>query len=373
MQGAQAVYIHIPFCARRCYYCSFISYGCLHSSHLTDYLQALIREIKQSPTLLPLSSLYIGGGTPSLLEPQHLRDILRCFNFSADCEISMEANPESLSFNKLSGYRRLGVNRLSIGMQSLNDNELHMLGRAHNAKEACRAVNEAKACGFDNVNIDLIYGLPGQASSDFTRSLRRALELAPQHISLYALSLEKDCYLSKEIESGRVREILADEATNCYEEAGELLAKRGYVQYEISNWARPSFECRHNLTYWQQNKWSAYGLASYAFNGCCRISNCTDLDSYIGRLCVGESAIGDIEKISKDDLLAEGIILALRLNKGADLGYLSKRYETDAMAKYKSAITFSLEAGLLEQEGCIIKLTSRGRLLSNEVFWRFLP
>ena len=369
----QAAYIHIPFCLRRCHYCSFVSYDEKHILYIDHYLMALQQEINEHPVSAPLNSLYIGGGTPSLLQPKQVKDLVDRFTLAPMCEVTMEANPGTLSHHKLTGYLQAGINRLSIGIQSFNDDELGLLGRLHNAQEAQEAVLLAKAAGFRNINIDLMYGLPGQKTAAFRRSLRKALKLEPTHLSLYALSLEENCQLWQQTESGQIKSLSADGAAVCYEEAGRLLHLGGYQQYEISNWALPAFTCQHNLNYWQQGLWAAYGLAACAFNGRMRTVNEQDLKSYIRRINDSKSAVQDTEEIKTEDLLAEGLILALRLNTGADLEYFSAKYGLDVAVRYKKTIKQCCEAALMEQQGALIRLTARGRLLSNEVFWRFLP
>jgi len=376
--GAQAVYIHIPFCQKRCYYCSFVSYEGLWNIRADDYMQSLKNDIKARPPGRKLKSLYFGGGTPSLLDVDELASVINCLSSYAslheDAEATLEANPGTLNLEKLAGYRRLGINRLSIGVQSFDDALLKKIGRIHTAKQAIEAVKLSYAAGFSNVSIDLMYGIPGQNLKNFASSLHQAIRLGLQHISLYGLTVGEDSLYHQEILNGNMVPIDEDLMASCYIYASRLLAEHGYLQYEISNWAKEGYKSKHNMAYWQQGTWLGYGCAAYSFDGQYRYTVSEDINSYIDSVLTdGTPFFKEKEEVSQEELLSEGIILALRLNEGAKFTYFKEKYGIDLAEKYADIIETVGQAGLLEVNQDGIVLTERGRLLSNEVFWRFLP
>jgi oxygen-independent coproporphyrinogen-3 oxidase len=372
-----ALYIHVPFCRRKCSYCSFVSYA-YREADIPSYLQALQKELARRAGGELVRSVYFGGGTPSLLTVQQLGDLIATigsiFRVNRAAEISIEANPGTVNREYLAAIRELGVNRLSLGVQSLQDSELERLGRIHTADEAREAIRQARDAGFDNLNIDLIYGLPGQTLSDWRRTLDEAIVMRPEHLSLYALTLEEDTPMREAIEAASLPGLDPDAAADQYELAGELLAANGYGHYEISNWATAGRECRHNLTYWRNLPYIGAGVAAHS---CCdghRLANTGSLDEYLAGFS-GESwpAPEMDEEISPELALAETVILGLRLCEGIDPDDIYRRSEVDITARYRRPIEAMVGAGLLEQPGGRLRLTPRGRLLSNEVFWRFLP
>ncbi len=377
MSDVAALYIHIPFCKRKCKYCSFISFD----SRINDtpvYIDALNKELELRMGDYRIESVYVGGGTPSLLSPEQITDILttarKFYRIDYDAEISLEANPVTINLKYLSDIKAAGINRISIGIQSFNNNELSMLGRIHSSEDALNSIKDARSSGFRNLNIDLIYGLPGQTVGDWKDNLLKAIELDPEHISLYALTLEPEEVLFKEIEAGKLPEICADTAASQYELAEELLQKHGYVHYEISNWAKPGRECRHNLVYWQGGEYLGAGVAAHSYLGKRRSANTGDMDKYIDALAQNILPPQDVDEIIDPELeIAESIILGLRLCNGINLNDFEKRCGIDIIKGYKHRIDELSCYGLIEYDNVNIKLTPRGRLLGNEVFWRFLP
>jgi len=355
-----ALYLHIPFCRRKCRYCSFVSYA-HREADIPAYVNTLKHELAQKAGGEHVGSIYFGGGTPSLLPAESLGDLLDTIRSSFDldetAEITIEANPGTVDQTYLAAIRKLGVNRLSLGVQSLNDRELEMLGRIHTAGEAIEAVSAARSAGF-NLNLDFIYGLPGQTPEDWQATLTGALEMGPEHLSLYALSLEPETPLYKAVENKQLPAINPDITADQYELAEKLLEQRGYRHYEISNWAMPGKECRHNLVYWHNEPYLGIGVAAHSHVGSRRFANTTSLDKYLG----GNLSPEMDEAISPDLELAETAILGLRLDEGID-----------ASPNYQKQVEEMTGVGLLEQADGRIKLTERGRLLGNEVFWRFLP
>jgi oxygen-independent coproporphyrinogen-3 oxidase len=263
---------------------------------------------------------------------------------------------------------------LSLGIQSLSDHELATLGRIHTAAEARDAIRYARASGFDNLNLDFIYGLPGQALSDWEHTLDDVLAMEPEHISLYALTLETDTPMSALIKKGSLPEIDPDICADQYELAEDKLAAHGYTHYEISNWARPGRTCRHNLTYWHNLPYLGIGAAAHSCIGGRRFANTSDIDKYIAHFTENKSLRPELdEEINPALEFAETVILGLRLDEGINADYLQHRFGRDLLADYGRQVEEMAGAGLLEHSNGHIRLTRRGRLLSNEVFWRFLP
>lgn len=377
MTADLALYIHIPFCRRRCGYCSFISFDS-RGDDIELYLRALKTDIAHHAGNERLTSIYFGGGTPSLLSVEQLAGVLGAVShsFSVDetAEISMEANPGTIDEGYLSAVRELGINRLSLGAQSLDERELRLLGRIHTKTEARESIRFARSAGFDNVNFDLIYGLPGQSVQDWRSTLEEMLTLAPEHLSLYSLTLEPEAPMWRALKDGYLPDIDPDIAAGQYEFAEDLLAAGGYRHYEISNWAKEGYECRHNLTYWQNKPYLGVGVAAHSWLGNHRLASTGDIDEYLASFASGASLLPEMdEEISPELELAETVILGLRLGSGIGIDNINNRFSIDLMAHYGRTIREMTDSGLLEFAGGRLVLTRRGRLLSNEVFWRFLP
>jgi oxygen-independent coproporphyrinogen III oxidase len=372
-----ALYIHVPFCRRKCPYCSFVSYD-YRGDDIPLYLNALKRELKQRAGGEHVPSVFFGGGTPSLLPAKDISDILSLINtlFNVDkaAEITLEANPGTVDEAYLTAVRKLGVNRLSLGVQSLNDRELVLLGRIHNAAQARDAVRFARSAGFDNLSLDLIYGLPGQTLDGWQHSLDEALALKTEHLSLYGLTLEEDTPMWTAISQGFLPALDPDLSADMYELAEDKLADSRYEHYEISNWARRGLECRHNLTYWCTLPYIGAGAAAHSCINGHRLANTKDLDKYMDYYSGKKPPLPELdEEISPELELAETIILGLRLVAGINSDEVNSRFGIDILAHYHRQIEEVTGAGLMEQIGRRLRLTRRGRLLSNEVFWRFLP
>jgi oxygen-independent coproporphyrinogen III oxidase len=372
-----ALYVHFPFCRRRCRYCSFVSYEG-READIPAYLNVLKKEIEDCSGDERAYSIYFGGGTPSLLTAGQIGDVLATvrsrFTVADTAEITIEANPGTVSLAFLTGIRKLGVNRLSLGVQSLKDAELTLLGRIHNSAQAKEALLLARKSGSDNVNLDLIYGLPGQSLSDWRESLDMALAMAPEHLSLYALTLEVGTPLWQAVEERQLPVIDPDVTADQYELAEDVLSAHGYRHYEISNWARPGRECRHNLVYWRNRSYLGFGVAAHSYRDGHRLANTDSLDAYLAAFSRGtltEKAMN--EPISHELHLAETVILGLRLDEGINVEKITGQYGVDFQERYRRPLREMNDLGLLECSGGNLRLTRRGRLLSNEVFWRFLP
>ena len=350
-----------------------------------------------------MPTVFIGGGTPSLLEGEaigRILDIVReRYALNADAEITLEANPESVSVERLRAYRAAGVNRLSIGVQSLDEGELHFLDRLHDGEGARRAVAAARAAGFDNVNVDLIFGLPGQPSSGWERTLEGAIAMEPDHVSCYALTVEEGTPLAARVASGSVAEAEADPdvAAEMGEATEQRLSAAGYAQYEISNYARPGKACRHNLVYWRHDEYLGLGPGAHGFVDGVRYAVERSPGRYIGVLRDGSVALRQAglvprspfdrlrmngrqlpspavvsrEEVDEETAALDTLTLGLRLNEGVVAAEFARRYPT-AWERYRPAVEWSKGVGLAEEVDGRLRLTSRGRRLSNEVFVRLL-
>lgn len=371
------LYVHIPFCRHKCSYCSFVSYQS-RETDIAVYLCALKAELAQRVDGRPMRSIYFGGGTPSLLSPEQLEDILAAIAsltaVDKAAEITIEANPGTLDAAYLTAVRGLGVNRLSLGAQSMNNRELDLLGRIHKAAEVQEAVHCARSAGFENLNLDLIYGLPGQGLADWQRTLDEAVAMMPEHLSLYALTLEVETPMWRAIKEKSLPDIDPDLSADQYEMAEDLLAAHGYRHYEISNWAEEGRECRHNMVYWQNRPYLGVGVAAHSWLDGHRMANTGNLDEYLAAFAGKRPLLPDMDEVIGLDLeLAETVILGLRLEAGVDINSLKNRFGIDVLSYYSQPIREMVDSGLMKHTGEYIRLTRRGRLLSNEVFWRILP
>lgn len=390
MSQAIGLYLHIPFCRRKCAYCDFNSYGGLDGL-IPEYVSALVREIELwSDQGLVAATLYIGGGTPSLLSANQLRLMTeaagRHFGLFTGAEVSIEANPGTAGKGWFEAARRLGVSRASLGIQSFCDDELRLLGRIHSADEARTAFSATRQAGFDNVNLDLIYGLPGQTLFRWQESLDAALRLAPEHLSLYCLTLEESTPLARRVARGELPAPDPDQAADMYLRADEALGLAGYQHYEISNWALPGKECQHNLLYWHNKPYLGLGAGGHSSWGGYRFHNTALPDSYIWQVAQLRPAQGEAsdvlcsrspvagkEAIPRDLEMAETVVLGLRLVEGVSLGDFSGRFGVQLTEAYGRQIQELQALGLAELGDGHLRLTPRGRLLGNEAFWRFLP
>ena len=371
------LYVHIPFCQSRCLYCDFNTYAGLEGL-FEGYVRALIQEMALvGPARV--RTVYIGGGTPTALPLSHLAQILDAvhatFALEKDAEITMEANPGTVDAGTLAHLRERGVNRLSLGVQSFLDDELRLLGRIHTADQAAAAVGAARRAGFENVGLDLIYGLPGQATTAWQFSLDRALALQPQHLSLYALSVEVGTPLAAAIARGHLPAPDPDLAAEMYETATEINAAAGYRHYEISNWARTLGHCcHHNLIYWRNEPYLGLGAGAHSWRGGRRWANVAAPDEYVARLQQGGTAMDREEKISPELEMGEMMMMGLRLvEEGVPWDRFRRHFDLEARQRFEPQIAELVDLGLLETNGERARLSPRGRLLGNQVFGLFLP
>lgn len=396
------LYVHIPFCVKKCSYCDFLSFTSAKSTQM-NYADALIREIEfYGPQMddYTVNTIYIGGGTPSWLDEDKMVEIIDAiytyFDVSPGAEVSMECNPGTITASKLDKYRKVGVNRLSIGLQSADDDELKILGRVHTFEEFVKTYEMARKAGFANINVDLISGVPYQTAEKFLHTLQKVVRLRPEHISAYSLMIEKgtpfyDLYKSDAAkqESGMPTEILPteDEVYRIYKMTQQYLAKAGYEQYEISNYAHPGFECEHNIGYWTRENYLGLGLGAASLVENVRYSNTTDLDQYM-EICqdikwvdymqdeadfvTGTNLHASVEAVSRKAQMEEFMFLGLRMNCGVTRAKFQNTFGISIDGIYKNVFDYLKAEGLLNMcEGKIV-LTERGMDLSNFVLAQFL-
>ena len=385
-----ALYVHIPFCTAKCGYCDFNSYEGLEHV-VPDYTPALIREAALwAPAArdLRVETVFFGGGTPSLTSIEDLEAIVAAlrehYDVAPDAEWTLEANPSELTRQHLEGLRASGINRLSMGVQSMHEDELRMLDRQHSPERVVQAVDDARAAGFDNLNLDLIFGLIEQPMERWQQTLERVLDFDPEHLSCYALTVEPGTALYYQVAKGLLPEPDPDVAAEQFEWTRDRLARTGYRHYEISNWAKPGRECRHNLVYWHADPYLGLGAGARSFFLDRRLANVDAPSRYVEavnasyeqRVATGRSTMGQVsggETPDDETLRADAMILGLRLLEGVDAAGFAERFGVTAEQAFGTAIERHTRLGLLEYAEGRYRLTDRGLLLANEVFADLLP
>jgi oxygen-independent coproporphyrinogen-3 oxidase len=397
------LYIHIPFCSAICNYCNF-NRGLFDGALKARYVEALVREIASpagsargyaepggeasalaragggAPAPVEDSraadTIYFGGGTPSLLEPDEVRRIIdacrQAYDLSEDAEVTLEANPESVTTERLAAFRRAGVNRLSFGVQSFADEELRRLSRLHSAARARDAYREARTAGFDNISLDLMVWLPGQAIPEWLRSVDAAIELEPDHMSLYLLEVYPNAPLKEEMARSRWSQAPDEDAASMYMEAMERLEAAGLEQYEISNVARAGRRSRHNLKYWSDGDWLGFGCGAHSTRDGVRWRNVSATEDYLTRIARGVSAAVDLRRLSSRERLGDALFTGLRLASGVDLEAIGKRYGVDVWERYGRELEPFLESGVLTRMDGRLALTRQGMLVAHEVMLVFV-
>lgn len=372
------LYIHIPFCAAICNYCNF-NRGLFDADLKRRYVDALVAEIRASARASDpevADTVYFGGGTPSLLSGDDVARIVgacrESFALAADTEVTLEANPETVSVETLHAFRDAGVNRLSFGVQSLRDDELVRLSRLHGAARARAALDEARKAGFDNVSLDLMMWLPQQATSEWLESVDGAIALAPEHVSLYMLEVYPNAPLRDEMARAQWSQAPDEDAEAMYLTAMERFERAGLQQYEISNVARVGRESRHNVKYWADGEWFGFGCGAHATRDGVRWKNVSATTDYIGRTLAGESTRTDVRRLSPDERLGDALFTGLRLVAGLDLDAVGRRYDVDVMARFGADLQPFMDEGLLQVADGRLRLTRRGMLLANEIMAVFV-
>jgi len=383
------VYIHIPFCIKKCDYCDFISYPNLNK--VKDYVKALLLEIElkshsiNNPNSLDkesqdkkyiVSSIYIGGGTPNLLDTSDINSILcECkehLTVAEDAELSIELNPCKMSKSYLAELNNIGINRISIGIQSLDDSLLNILGRRHNSETARQTLIWGLETGFDSVNVDLIYGIPTQTMKVWKDTLQEICLLKPEHISLYSLAIESPTPIYDKIQKGAIMPLADDEVADMYEEGFYVLFSNGYSRYEISNFSLPSMQCRHNLGYWQLNEYIGFGVSSHSYFDGYRYRNNTSLERYLENAINRDWMQFDKEYQDEKTMAMYLLILGLRLDVGIDLAHIQNMMGIDIMKHYGDKISLLLNNNMLVLDRDRIKLAEGFTFISNTILQEFV-
>jgi oxygen-independent coproporphyrinogen III oxidase len=374
---AAGVYLHIPFCKSRCSYCDFATDVYRTSDAVEDYVEALCSEISgfaiAGGNARSIDTVYFGGGTPSLLMPRQVGRILNVvqekFSISEDPEITMEMNPATVTPASLKEYKRLGVDRASFGVQTFDDTELKRLARGHDAQDARDTFGMLRDAGFDNVSFDLIAGLPRQTLSDWEHNLDKALTLSPEHLSLYLLEIHEGTPLAEQIKTHRQPVPDEDIAAEMYETMIDKVTAAGFRQYEISNFAKPGFESRHNSKYWRLDPVFGFGVSAHSYDGSQRYANDRDTAAYVKK--IGDAGTAEVTRETIDQA-SEFVFLGLRLTEGVDLEKYKNRFDRDLLSEHAHEIERINDAGLIEVFELRLRLTRRGMLFSNEVFQAFV-
>ncbi len=372
------LYVHIPFCIKKCKYCDFKSFE-LHKSEKQRYLKYLKKEMylyKEDIASEKMSSIFIGGGTPSVLNSQEIKELFDSikenFNIDDNAEITMECNPGTLTLEKLKMMRNCGVNRLSIGLQAVQNKHLEYIGRVHTYEIFEKNYRQAIEVGFDNINIDLMYALPNQSREDWIESLEKVVNLNPTHISAYSLILEEDTKLFEMHEKNEFKLLDEDTDIEMYEYTIDYLNNNGYRQYEISNYAKEGFECKQNILYWKCEKYIGLGLSSSGFLNDTRYNNFSDMKKYEEMISNKMKPIESKEKLNTKDEIEESVFLGLRMNEGIKFDDFERKYKFNFKEEYKEEIKKLKELQLIDADDNSMKLTQKGREISNSVFVEFM-
>ncbi|MDF2822331.1 MAG: coproporphyrinogen oxidase [Clostridiales bacterium] len=373
-----SIYIHIPFCIKKCNYCDFISFpicsGSKYLEKIENYIDVLKKEIASfNGAEYIVKSIFIGGGTPTSIEAHYIEEIDQTIrntfsNIDNNLEYSMEANPATLNEEKLKVYKQIGINRLSMGLQATDNNLLKGLGRLHTYEEFVQNYKLAREFGFSNINIDLMSGIPDLTLDVWKQTLETIVELNPEHISAYSLIIEENTplyyqYLRNEL-------ILADEDSErqMYYATKEILETAGYNRYEISNYSRVNFECYHNKTYWKLNEYLGFGIAAASLINGKRIKNTENIEKYI----LGENLVDEVEQQTIEDEIEEYMFLGLRMTEGINKQNFKNRFDKSVEDIYKDVIDYFVQLELLEDTKYILKLTTKGIDVSNQIFEKLI-
>lgn len=373
------IYTHIPFCKQKCNYCDFYSIKWNDESE-NKFVEAVLKEINNYKTKLNnnyiVDTIFFGGGTPTIVKPENLDRIMKSLNEIIEIdkisEISMEANPNTLTLEKLKAYKEIGINRLSIGIQSLNDEILKKIGRLHNSEEALGAIDRARKAGFENINADVMFNIPGQSVKDIKDTISKIIEKGVKHISFYSLKLEDGTPMYSMEKNKKI--VMPDEEIEreMYYAGREIMEKNNLFQYEISNFAEEGYECRHNLKYWNQEEYIGLGPSAHSFLDDIRYSNPSDLKLYCENSYSNNFERIVQEELSKDDLMFEYIMLRLRLTEGINVNDFKNKFSIDINEIYKKQINYLVKNSLLEINEGFICLTKNGMDISNFVIEEFM-
>lgn len=379
MKKELELYIHIPFCVKKCLYCDFLS-GPQSKQVIDAYVTALIREIKaHSETTRVVTSIFLGGGTPSILEATHIQQIFvalrEVFQISTDAEITIEANPGTITHEKLKTYKQVGINRISFGLQSANNEELKLLGRIHTFEEFLDGYRLARECGFNNINVDLISAIPKQTLQSWEETLRKVATLGPEHISAYSLIVEEGTPFFAIYGEGGPKECdlpSEEEERAIYYRTEEILKEAGYDRYEISNYAKAGKECKHNLRYWERKDYLGLGLGASSLMDNIRYNNTENLIEYIEHSATLKIITCNKERLTTKEQMEEFVFLGMRKMEGVSRRDFRENFGVSIEECYGQGIKQMLADGLVEESGEYLRLTSKGIDVSNYVFVEIL-
>lgn len=378
MKKSVSLYIHIPFCKAKCYYCDFNSFPC-RNELIPAYFNALKKELIQYENQLKnykISTIFIGGGTPSVVDSNNIYQLMLLlkenFDIDKDSEVTIESNPGTLTSEKLDTYIESGVNRLSIGLQAVQDRLLKTLGRTHGLQEFTTGYNLALKAGFKNINVDLIFGIPNQTLDDWNETLDYVIKSNPTHLSCYSLKIEDNTVFGEKMNSGEITPVTDELDRKMYWNSIEILKEKKYHHYEISNFSKEGFSCKHNLVYWKGLEYIGIGAGSHSFFNNIRYNNVVSIDKYIDNINKNISIKENKELIDKEDRISEYMILGLRLTDGINIENFKKRFKMEISEVYNKQIENLKKRNLLKFEGNTLKLTSLGLDLANQVFMEFL-
>jgi oxygen-independent coproporphyrinogen-3 oxidase len=369
------LYVHVPFCSSICNYCNF-NRGLLQPALKERYVSALLTEIARAADGSPADTIFFGGGTPSLLEPAEIAAIIRAcrtgWAVAPDAEITLEANPEAVTPERLSRFREAGVNRLSYGVQSFRDDELARLSRLHSAGRAVEAFHMARRAGFDNISLDLMMWLPQQSVTRWLESVDALIELGPDHASMYLLELYPNAPLREEMARSHWSLAPDDDAAEMYLTGLGRMDAAGYLQYEISNVARPDRHSRHNMKYWVDGEWLGFGCGAHSTRDGRRWKNVSSTEDYIVATMNGGSTAVEVRSLSPQERLEDALFTGLRLNAGLDLAAVNDRYKVDVWSRYGGELQPFVDQGILSYDGRSLRLTRAGMLLAHEIMAVFI-
>ncbi len=369
------LYLHIPFCSAICNYCNF-NRGLYDAGLKERYVEALLSEIRAGGDGSPADTIYFGGGTPSLLEPPEIARLIdacrESFALASDAEITLEANPETVTAQRLAGFRAAGVNRLSYGVQSFRDDELQRLSRLHSAARASEAFHLARAGGFDNISLDLMMWLPHQSVEQWLESVDALIALGPDHASMYMLEIYPNAPLRDAMARGQWSVAPDDDVATMYLSGLDRMDRAGYVQYEISNAARRGLRSRHNLKYWTDGEWLGFGCGAHSTRDGVRWKNRSSTEEYISAAAAGGHLVSERRQLSVEERLEEALFTGLRLNAGLDLPAVKTRYGVDVWERYGGELQLFVDEGLLVYDGGSLRLTRTGMLLAHEIMAVFI-
>ena len=376
MKTVEAIYIHIPFCLRKCHYCDFLSFPCLEQAdHYLDMMEMEMSQVERNYRIYP-KTIFVGGGTPTCLSEKQLERLLsviqKYFRKDTLLEYTMEANPGTVSAEKFRLMREYGVNRLSLGVQNDQEKFLQTLGRIHSFQEAGEAVQLARSAGFSNISLDFMYGLPGQNVSDWEQTLHNALALKPEHLSLYQLKIEENTKFGKWLDEGKICEFDDAVALEMYRKGQEILHKAGFHQYEISNYARDGRESLHNQVYWRTDDYLGIGLGACSWIRPERWNNVFSIKEYEELLQAGKAPKQEPEVLTESEQMEETVFMALRMNRGVSKKVFFDRFGKTMEEVFPKALEKCFSMGWIAEDGERIYLTEDGRVLGNLVFLEFM-